>query len=127
MSRLQLQIDRHAPRARALCEALRREAEALFGDGIIDACAPHGLAYQLQRDPASGRHGLLGEWLDARGHRLGMLVFHAEGSCFGEYDIVRMHPTDRRWFVEAVQVWGGPPDAADGGVPRAELRLLETP
>jgi hypothetical protein len=127
MTSLRHQIDRHAPRAQALCEALRRKAAGLFDEDVIAACTADTATYQLQRDPASGRDALMGEWLDARGQRLGMLVFHAEGNCFGEYDIVRMHPTDRRWFVEAVEAWCGPPDAADGGAPRAELRLLEAP
>ena len=84
-------------------------------------------AYRLERDPASGDDSLVGEWHDARGYRIGMVVFHGDGSCFAEFDIVRAHPRDARWFVEAVEAWSGPPDRETGADVRAELRLLAAP
>ncbi|WP_295879986.1 hypothetical protein [uncultured Thiohalocapsa sp.] len=124
------------PRADALCTALRREAERLFGADIAAGCTPDTAVYRLQRDPAAGADSLVGEWQDARGHPIGMLVFHPDGSCFGEYDIVRMHPRDKRWFVEAVEAWAGAADAGPdagsqtgdaAGTVRADVRLLAAP
>jgi hypothetical protein len=127
MSTLQQLTDKHLPRAIELCRALRAGADELFGEGVIDGCDAGTAAYRLERDPASGRDSLVGEWLDPHGHPRGMMVFHPDGACFGEYDIVRMHPTKTRWFVEAIEAWGGSPDEQDRGVIRAELRLLAAP
>jgi hypothetical protein len=60
----------------------------------------------------------VGEWRDRKGQKQGNLVFHADGSFFVEYDVVRAHPRDARWFVEAVNAWGQGTDI------RAEARLL---
>jgi hypothetical protein len=49
---------------------------------------------------------LIGTWKNAQGQCVGRLVFHCDGSFFAEYDVVQQHPTDRRWFVEAVNAWG---------------------
>jgi hypothetical protein len=115
------------PRADALCTALRREAARLFGADTAAGCAPDTAVYRLERDPAAGADSLVAEWQDARGYRIGMLVFHPDGSCFGEYDIGRMHPRDTRWFVEAVEAWAGAPDCGDAASVRADLRLLAAP
>ena len=133
MDCLQQRINELRPRADALCAALRREAERWFGTGVLAGCVPDGAAYRLERDAASGAETLVGEWLDARGYRIGMLVFHGDGSCYAEFDLVRMHPEDPRWFVEAVEAWAGAATgaaadaAAGGGTPRADLRLLAAP
>ena len=78
-------------------------------------------AYRLERDPACGEHSLIGEWRDFQGQKLGGLVFHEDGSFFVEYDVIRTHPRDDRWFVEAVNAWGRGTDI------RAEPRLLPLP
>ena len=77
--------------------------------------------YQLERDPSNGELGLVGDWLDASGMKVGSLLFHADGSFFVEQDIVRPHPNKKRWFVEAVNAWG-----RDGDI-KAEARLLPMP
>ncbi len=46
------------------------------------------------------------------------MLFHADGSFFAEYDVIRDHPGDPRWFVEAVNAWGRGSDI------RSEPRLL---
>ena len=127
MDGLQQRVTALHPRAEALCAALRREAERLYGAGVLDACVPGDAAYRLERDAASGTDTLVGEWQDARGYRIGMLVFHGDGSCFAEFDLVRMHPEDPRWFVEAVEAWAGAPDGDAGGDVRADLRILAAP
>jgi len=105
--------------AQVLCERLRVEAAKLgFPADGLSIRGPDCAVFRLERDLASGSDSLLGEWLDARGYRIGMLLFHGDGSFFAEHDIVRQHPTDPRWFVEAVNVWGR------NGVIRAEPRLI---
>jgi hypothetical protein len=127
MDALQQKIQALRPRAQALCAALRREAEALFGAGAAAGCTLEEMSFRLERDPACGADSLVGEWRDDRGYGVGMLVFHPDGSCFGEFDLVRMHPHRGRWFVEAVEAWAGPEDGTDAGIVRADLRLLAAP
>ena len=76
---------------------------------------------RLEKDPASGQYSLVGDWLDKRGGKRGCLLFHADGSFFVEQDIVRPHPSRKRWFVEAVNAWG-----RSGNI-KAEARLLPVP
>jgi len=60
----------------------------------------------MSRDPASGQDSLLGEWRDQRGHKQGELTFHADGTFYAEYDVIRVHPRNGRLFLEAVNAWG---------------------
>jgi hypothetical protein len=127
MDALQHRIQALQPRAEALCAALRGEAERVFGAEAAADCTPGTAVFRLERDPASGADSLVGEWQDEQGYRIGMLVFHLDGSCFGERDLVRMHPHKQGWFVEAVEAWAGPANGTDAGVVHAELRLLAAP
>lgn len=126
MDVLQHRIQALHPRAEALCAALRGEAERVFGAEAAAGCTPKTAVFRLERDPASGADSLVGEWQDEHGHRLGMLVLHPDGGCFGEFDLVRMHPHKPGWFVEAVEAWAG---AAGRGTDAvcADLRLLAAP
>ncbi len=83
--------------------------------------SPEDAVYRLERDPANGSYSLVGEWRDERGIKLGLLLFHADGSFFVEQDVVRPHPQRSRWFVEAVNAWG-----REGKI-KAEARLLPMP
>ena len=107
------------PLAEALCRALRAEAGRIgFDAATLAGVDALGAEFQLQTDPASGGEGLLGEWFDRHRCRVGMLLFHADGSFFAEYDIVRPHPGNPRLFVEAVEAWGRGDDI------RCEARLM---
>ncbi len=149
MNSLEQRILSARPVLDALCQAMRREAATLFARDPVMISAPMVALYRLQQDPADGTESLVGEWLNDQGHRLGMLICHASGQCFAEHDIVRAHPHDPRWFVEAVEAWGlyvaptsdNPSEIRDatrpGNLPlnqraqrteiQAELRLLEQP
>lgn len=119
MSPLEERWARVAPLAQAVRGALADVVERLgFEPGTVVVADPAEARYRLERDPACGEDSLCGEWRDARGQKQGSLVFHADGSFFVEYDVVRAHPRDPRWFVEAVNAWGRDPEI------RAEPRLL---
>lgn len=108
-----------SPLAHAICRALADELIKLgFSPGSVPIGDPGSATYHLDRDPASGLDSLVGEWRDAKGQKHGGLVFHADGSFFVEHDVIRAHPRDPRWFVEAVNAWGRGEDI------RAEPRLL---
>lgn len=115
----QVRYDQVAPLARQIRAALRAELNRLgFEAGSVQLSDPSAADYRLDRDPASGEHSLVGEWRDFQGQRQGSLVFHADGSFYVEHDVIRTHPRDARWFVEAVHAWGRGSDI------RAEPRLL---
>jgi hypothetical protein len=108
-----------SPLAQAVCRALSEEVTKLgFEPGIVAIGDPTAARYRLDRDPASGKDSLVGEWRDAQGQKQGHLVFHSDGSFFVEHDVIRTHPKNPRWFVEAVNAWGRDSDI------RAEPRLL---
>ncbi|HYN76616.1 MAG TPA: hypothetical protein VES73_02345 [Lamprocystis sp. (in: g-proteobacteria)] len=122
MTQAQVRYDQIAPLAQAIRAALAAELDKLgFAPGSIPVGNPDDAAYRLERDPACGEHSLVGEWRDALGQKLGGLVFHEDGSFFVEYDVIRTHPRNDRWFVEAVNAWGRNSDI------RAEPRLLPMP
>lgn len=83
--------------------------------------APNEAQFSLQKDTASGEYSLIGEWRNAQGFKLGSMVFHADGNFFVEQDVVKNHPKDAKWFVEAVNAWG------KHGYIKAEPRLLPLP
>jgi hypothetical protein len=116
---VQARLEAVTPLALAICTALQEQIQRLgFPPGALDIGDPLAATYHLEPDPASGEHSLLGEWRDPRGQKLGGLVFHADGTFFVEYDVIRSHPRHPGWFVEAVNAWGRGDDI------RAEPRLL---
>lgn len=92
-----------------------------FGPSEVVLQGPEQAHYRLERDAASCEYSLVGDWADARGGKLGQLLFHSDGSFFIEQDVVRPHPSKRQWFVEAVNAWG-----RDRTI-RVEARLLRYP
>lgn len=100
-------------------DALRNE---LARKGIVQAATGISTDFkhcELRKDVVDGSAAFYGEWWDAHGGKVGSVIVHASGEFFAEYDVLINHPTDKRWFVEAVTAWGRP------GVVKAELRLLE--
>ena len=105
--------------AQAICSALDDEVAKLgFPQGKVVIAAHTDAEYRLDRDPASGKHSLVGIWRNQAGYKCGELLFHADGSFFAEYDVIRAHPRKPRWFVEAVTAWGR------GSMIKSEPRLL---
>lgn len=92
-----------------------------FSESEISLKSPQEASYRLERDPSNSEFSLVGDWLNEQGHKLGTLLFHADGTFFVEHDIVKPHPTKSDWFVEAVNAWG------KGSEIRAEPRLLAVP
>lgn len=90
-----------------VCSVLEQEIVKL---GLDDNAPPRvdfaAADCRLEKDTGSGEDCLMGEWRDDKGHMLGNFVFHADGSFFAEYDVVRAHPQQPRFFVEAVTAWG---------------------
>lgn len=100
-----------------LCAVLGEEARRYAADQA-PAIRLEEAVFTRVTDPANGLPGYQGVWRDARAQKCGSLIINSDGSYFGEFDLLVMHPSKPRWFVEAVTVWGGE------GVVKAEPRLL---
>jgi hypothetical protein len=74
--------------------------------------------YRLEKDTVNDKYSLVGDWRDEKGIKIGSLLFHSEEHFFVEQDIIKPHPNDKRFFVEAVNAWG------KSGNIKAEARLI---
>ena len=116
---VQAHLDSIKQLGRAICSALDEEVTKLgFPPGKVLVAAHTDAEYRLDCDPASGENSLVGTWRNEAGDKCGELLFHADGSFFAEYDVIRMHPHRPDWFVEAVTAWGR------GDSIKSEPRLL---
>lgn len=116
---IELRVEAARATAEAICDVLEQETRKLgFASGQVPMPVFESARFSLQRDTASGRDSLQCDWYDDRGVRNGHILFHADGSFWAEYDVVRLHPGDTRWFVESVTAWG-----RDDRI-KAEPRLL---
>ena len=99
----------------SLCSELHKLGldESKIPDIRFDAAS-----FDLEKDVYSGEKSLRGDWLTERKTHLGSIVFNVDGSFFAEYDVVHPHPSDERWFIEAITAWG-----RDGEI-KSEARLL---
>lgn len=100
-----------------LLQALAAQARGL-GFSEFQPPAWDTAELRLERDPSDGNLALRARWYHSRGQRLGELSIREDGHCYAECDILRPHPGDARWFVEAVAVWG-----VSGGL-KGDPRLL---
>lgn len=101
-------IFQNTVQAEMVCAALNRQILKLgFPPERADAAIGKRLQYHLERDPLSGRDALVGVWMHpTSGYKQGTIIFHVDDSFFAEYDVLQPHPSKRKWFVEAVTVWG---------------------
>lgn len=100
-------VTRHKKTGEAICKALQAEALKLgFDASKLPQIEWSALQFSVKQDPADGSDCLAGEWKDPAGYRIGQVQFNGDGSFFAEHDVVRPHPGDKRWFVEAVEAWG---------------------
>jgi len=98
----------------ALIAELEKRGLGHLSDRIPEQLSSH----QMQTDPYDGSRTFSGEWRAAGGARLGSVLIHQGGQVFAEFDVLVSHPTDERWFVEAVTTWGNTDNL------KSELRLL---
>jgi hypothetical protein len=100
-----------------------RLTEEILKLGFPEDSLPPGPAYGQASfasaiDPGSRLESLVGTWRNGQGYRVGEIILHGDGSFYAEYDVALPHPTNSRWFVEAVVAWGR------GDIVKAEAKLL---
>lgn len=90
-----------------VCEAMRNNAFKIgFDKAQLPQFSWQSLCVTLVKDPANGAQCLSGSWRDKNGYTIGSFQVNGDGSFFAEHDLVLPHPTDKRWFVEAMTAWG---------------------
>lgn len=108
----------------AICQRLREEIDKL---GFSAAEIKHypnydNAGFELIKDPYTGKHNLTGYWYDEfKKLRIGRLQFNSDGTFYAEYDVVKTHPGQSKWFVEGVTAWG------KAGNIKSEAKLLSLP
>lgn len=99
--------------------SLRRELVKLDIDNALSLISPPDQAeWDCSEDPFDQSETLLVRWLAADANKMGEIQVRANGTFYAEYDVVRDHPKDVRWFIEAVTAWG------EAERVKSELRLL---
>lgn len=89
--------------------------------GINDALTliPRQFSHQeLLEDKYDHSTSLYLEWQNAHGDKQGHAYVHANHQVYAEFDIIRRHPLQRMWMIEAIEAWG------TLGAVKAELRLM---
>jgi hypothetical protein len=115
-----LTVQSNPPLGEVVCARLLDEIIRLgFEPDQLTQLPVYNLAKtERSKDPYSGEETLCLFWQNLRGHRIGQILFHGNGSFYAEYDVVLPHPTDARWFVEGVTAWG------HNDVIKSEAKLL---
>jgi hypothetical protein len=120
MATIEPMVQAHLSLGEAICARLIAEIYELgfLPEQIAMKPVYSEASFETSRDPFSGTDTLCAYWRSPKGHRVGEMKFHADGTFFAEYDVVLPHPKDPRWFVEGVVAWGR------GDVIKSEAKLL---
>lgn len=90
-----------------ICQDMTKAIQALgFTDVQIPTINFSDADFALATDPFTQKQALKGIWYGANQLKVGEIIFQVDGSFYAEYDVVQPHPTDKRWFVEAITAWG---------------------
>ena len=104
---LQELLEIHRALGESVCARLQQEIAKLGLPANVTAAPQYDDAeFAVVVDPYSGEQDLSGRWYDAKRMKKGSLQFHAGGTFFAEYDVVKPHPSKPQWFVESVNAWG---------------------
>ena len=110
-------VKRYEKRISDVCDTFEKTySDTGFSGELIQN--KNDISYILLKDDLSGEYSLEGIWKYASGYKQGSLLFHPDGNFFCEFDVVKAHPVKRKWFVEAITVWG------KDSVIKAEAKLI---
>ena len=87
----------------SLCLKLRQSG---VESELNTSITPQSASYTLLPDPVDKTETLVGTWRDKQGNKKGEIQIREDGGIFAEIDIICNHPTDKRWFIEAITAWG---------------------
>src|SRR5512142_657394 len=104
ISPVQLRIAAAAINGVALLAAMRDMVAKLKLPGEAIIIPEYEAAkFTLEHDQYNGQQTLMASFYPTPNNRAGVLLFHSDGSCFAEYQIMRPHPSKTLWFIESVQ------------------------
>ncbi len=108
---LQRRVLEAQPQGERLLAALsdRIAALELPGEHII-VPSFESARFKLEHDLYDGNQTLRAAFFASEHYCIGFLLFHADGSSFAEYHVMRPHSARPHLFIEAVEAWG----SADG-------------
>lgn len=89
-----------------ILNALRAKASEVANEDVLLNLSLSALVFDKVTDPGNQLPGYEGILRNERKSRCGSLTFNSDGSFYAEYDLFMLHPSDARWFVEMVTVWG---------------------
>jgi hypothetical protein len=123
MEQLEQRVSAIADQGRTLLAALEEKVASLNLEPGLVAIPPFEEAkFTLEQDLYDDSlQTLMGSFYPRPRYRAGVLLFHADGSCYAEYHVMQPHPGKPRWFVESVEAW-----VRDGKV-QTDLRLVAMP
>lgn len=104
---LQQRVLQSRQQGELLLAALRERITALELPGERVGIPPFESArFKLEHDLYDGNHTLRAAFFPSEHYCIGFMLFHADGSSFAEYHVMRPHPARPQLFIEAVEAWG---------------------
>jgi hypothetical protein len=94
------------PQSLALLAALQAQIDKFNVDGDTTVIPAFEAAQcTLEYDQYNGQHTLMASFYKSPRYRNGVLLFHCDGSCYGEFLIMCPHPARPGMFIEAIEAW----------------------
>ena len=100
-----------------LCAVMQEEAR-LYAKENAPVIRLDAAIFSCVIDQSNSLPGYQGVWRDVHAQKCGNLIINSDGSFFGEFDVLILHPRKPGWFIESVTIWGR------DGIVKAEPRLL---
>lgn len=122
MEQLDQRISAAAEHGKALLAAVREKVDGLhLAAGPVAIPQFDEVQFSLESDLYDDSQTLVASYYPRPNYRSGVLLFHADGSCYAEFHVMQAHPARPQWFVESVEAW-----VRDGAV-QTDLRLVAIP
>lgn len=123
MEQLEQRVSAAAEQGKMLLAALKEKLAGLdLAAGMVAIPAFEEAQFTLERDLYDAAlTTLTASFYPRPRYRAGVLLFHADGSCYAEYHVMQQHPGKPDWFIESVEGW-----MRDGAV-QTDLRLIAMP
>jgi hypothetical protein len=123
MEQLDQRISAAAEHGKALLAAVRDKVDGLnLTAGQVAIPQFDEVQFSLEKDLYDDTlQTLVASYYPRPNYRSGVLLFHADGSCFAEFHVMQVHPARPKWFIESVEAW-----VRDGAV-QTDLRLVAMP
>lgn len=123
MEQLEQRVSAAEEQGKMLLAALKEKLESLnLAAGMVAIPTFEEAQFSLERDLYDDTlTTLTASFYPRPRYRAGVLLFHADGSCYAEYHVMQPHPGKPDWFIESVEGW------VRNGAVQTDLRLVAIP